>query len=306
MQAVGKIRKGFSKKARARQSGRSDHPYSLFLSTRLSFIVAVILLLALINFLSANTLGQQRKYQELNYPNALPLSTVITPSPTATPSLMPYAENAKPQIVEKDPVITCNISPECGGGSRRMKRSNCNSMTCCLTDSKCGGPKFITKTECNNSYCCLLNDGAGKLLSSKSACDNYYSYSKNNSYLGNTASKYPPCVVYYPALRYSQTYNNISSEECLKWQNEADGRSSLISCVVNYPCTGATYTYQVDQATCNFMQSGAIGTCSLEKSIQKMQEITNKNYSYPQAEPLNGTIHMESTPTCRMTPYGCH
>lgn len=30
-----------------------------------------------------------------------------------------------------DPIITCNISPECGGGSRQMKKSECDQGTCC-------------------------------------------------------------------------------------------------------------------------------------------------------------------------------
>ncbi len=37
-----------------------------------------------------------------------------------------------------------------------------------------------------------------------------------------TAPSYPPCVVYYPVLEYSQTYLNISPEQCQQWKNQAN------------------------------------------------------------------------------------
>ncbi len=108
-------------------------------------------------------------------------------------------------------------------------------MTCCLIDSRCGGPKFMTKAECNNSFCCLLRDGVAKLLSSKSACDNYYS---NNSGVGTSyiPNSYIPSKSFYPCTlcyHYSSgdqctTYNYLveTKAECDAKQAEMDSLGS--------------------------------------------------------------------------------
>ena len=110
-------------------------------------------------------------------------------------------------------------------------------------------------------------------------------------------------IVYYQ----QQNKGNINTTP----SNYPQGKNSnttttLITCVVSYPCNGTSYTYQTDQYTCNFMQSGAASTCSTSDAIKKMQDISNKNYTYPQVTPIDGTIHTDPTPTCRMTPYGCY
>lgn len=139
---------------------------------------------------------------------------------TATPSPTIYIKPTRVPTIDPNPPVHCQISAECGGGTRLLRKSECDNVVCCLTDQRCGGPRSTTKLECDNSFCCLLNDGTGKLLPSKSACDNYYS---NNSQ-GNTpnsAPTYPPCTIYYPALGYSQTYSSASPEECQQWRNNA-------------------------------------------------------------------------------------
>ena len=100
--------------------------------------------------------------------------------------------------------------------------------------------------------------------------------------------------------------NNSNSNPPIITSNPIYNSKPLITCVVSYPCNGTSYTYQTDQYTCNFMQSGAASTCSTSDAIKKMQDISNKNYTYPQVTPIDGTIHTDPTPTCRMTPYGCY
>jgi len=51
------------------------------------------------------------------------------------------------------------------------------------------------------------------------------------------------------------------------------------------------------------MQSGAASTCSTSDAIKKMQDISNPNYTYPQATPIDGTIHIDPTPTSGV-PFG--
>jgi hypothetical protein len=87
-------------------------------------------------------------------------------------------------------MVNCNINAKCGGGTKLMKKS-----------------------ECDSSYCCFLKDGTAKLLSSKSACDNYYSNTTTNQNTNTT--NYPPCVVSHPEGG-SSTYYNIPPEQCKK------------------------------------------------------------------------------------------
>lgn len=148
-------------------------------------------------------------------------------------SPVPTEEN--PTFVPKtdpDPIITCNIHANCGGGTRQMKQSECSQMICCSINKKCGGgARFITKAECNNLYCCFLNDGTSKLMT-KNECDNYTeSYPKIEQSSNNSSSNtfnydspetYPACTIFYRTLGYSQTYTHLSPEECVSQQKKMD------------------------------------------------------------------------------------
>jgi hypothetical protein len=39
--------------------------------------------------------------------------------------------NTTPPIQEADPIVNCNISQECGGGVKLMRKSECDNATCC-------------------------------------------------------------------------------------------------------------------------------------------------------------------------------
>ena len=120
-----------------------------FLKNPASLIIALLVILAS----SSIVLGA--KYKILNKtvtPTPIPLPAITTtPSPTNTPNT--------------NPIITCNIAKECGGGSQQLKKSICDNKICCLYDAKCGGPKFVNKSECgNNITCCGLNDGTWVIM----------------------------------------------------------------------------------------------------------------------------------------------
>ncbi len=137
--------------------------------------------------------------------------------------------------------------------------------------------------------------------------EKFLSNKTNTTTVTNNNNTNPPCTIYYSALGFSQTFYSFSPEECLKYKNEAvNPKTNLITCIVSYPCNGTSNTYQVDQNICNLMQSGAESTCSTYDAIKKMQDIGSKTYDYPQAKPIDGTIHVDPTPTCRLTPYGCY
>jgi len=61
---------------------------------------------------------------------------------------------------ENDPIVTCSISPECGGGSRQMRKSECDQTTCCqigdkwyfyLSRDKCLEDQKSKNSDKNNS-----------------------------------------------------------------------------------------------------------------------------------------------------------
>lgn len=47
---------------------------------------------------------------------------------------------------ENDPIVNCQISPECGGGSRQMKKSECEQSTCCQIGDK--WYFYLSKDKC--------------------------------------------------------------------------------------------------------------------------------------------------------------
>lgn len=177
-------------------------------------------------------------------PTPSPIPTP-TPKPTTTPTIEPTVKETS----NSDPIITCYIHANCGGGSRQMKKSECEKMTCCLIDSRCGGNKFKTVTECINSYCCLLRDSIGKLLDSKSACDNYYPNNSEGGSVSNIPTKnYYPCTLCYHYSSGDQctTYNYLveTKAECDAKQAKIDssGSSYIIPASTPSPTPPVIYT----------------------------------------------------------------
>ena len=75
-------------------------------------------------------------YMRIQIQGVQEINSQPSPTPTATATPTPISEvrgtsTTKPQAVNKDPIITCNISSNCGGGSRQMKKSECDQTTCC-------------------------------------------------------------------------------------------------------------------------------------------------------------------------------
>lgn len=133
----------------------------------------------------------------------------------------PIAETNK---VDTDPLVNCTIHPDCGGGTRQMKKSECDNSICCLISSECGGNKVLTKVDCDNSTCCQVGSSWSMYLNRASctlAQNNYY-----NAYKNAQLHNYPPCSVYYPSLGYSQTYYNIAPSQCSLWQQQANSNST--------------------------------------------------------------------------------
>lgn len=138
-------------------------------------------------------------------------SSFITPTPTLfiprpTPEVQGIIEtNQAVPTIDPNPFVNCSIHEKCGGGTRYVRKSVCNTSL----------------------YCCFLNDGTSKLMT-KNECDNYYtknsggvSSSKTN-YNYQSVPTFPPCTIYYPSLGYSQTYTYLSTQDCSYWREQAN------------------------------------------------------------------------------------
>ena len=95
-----------------------------------------------------------------------------------------------------DYIVTCNVSSNCGGGTRSLKKSECDNSTCCQIGDK--WYYYPTKTACTQAQ---------------------------NNY-NDPSSNYPPCTVYYSALGYSRTYSYISPEECQQAKNNVSSTTT--------------------------------------------------------------------------------
>lgn len=77
-------------------------------------------------------------------------STFASPEPAITPTATPVVKGAtaKPQpVVNSDPIITCSIHADCGGGSKQMKKSECEQTTCCQIGDK--WYLYLSKSQCD-------------------------------------------------------------------------------------------------------------------------------------------------------------
>jgi len=142
-------------------------------------------------------------------------------------------------------------------------------ISCKSSHPNCLGQSINVKTSiCNNIGCCII-DGKGYLYETEARCrqaQNDYYFKKSALYNSKTANPYPT--------------------------------TAMIDCYVSYPCLNKTEYYKVDQSTCNFMKSGAASTCSTANAIKKMQDIVNEPLpAVPTAAPIDGTIHIQDTPT---------
>ena len=111
----------------------------------------------------------------------LPTVAQNTPIPTSIPSptTKPYYP---PPTTNPDPIVSCNLY-ECG--TIQIKKSQCQIAGCCIF-----GNKYVVYY--NQSQCRQDQEAY------------YNNRNNNNSAPANSPlPTYPPCVVYYPILGYS-------------------------------------------------------------------------------------------------------
>ncbi len=74
----------------------------------------------------------------------------LSPNPTFIPTQKPIVKDTVPvptSTTDPDPIITCNIHKDCGGGSTRLRSSICSNSTCCgFSDGR--WVFYESKTKC--------------------------------------------------------------------------------------------------------------------------------------------------------------
>ncbi len=157
-------------------------------------------------------------------PTPVPISIeapTVTPSPTPTIPTQTTKTYVVPlPTTDPDPIVSCNISANCGGGTTPLRQSECANSTCCGFS----GGKWIFYKDKNQ---CTKDQNAGY----KQTTGNYTPPTANVY----TPPSYPPCIVYYPGLGYSQTYSYISPEICKTWQDTASSGSTNTSQSTSQP-----------------------------------------------------------------------
>lgn len=113
---------------------------------------------------------------------------LIIPSSDPSYTPIPTHKPTKPVYVDPDPIEPC--TSKYSGDSIKVRRSECQN-------------KYID-CQINNTWKVLTKDDCTKQQTGN-----------------NSVNNYPPCVVYYPALGYSRTYNYTSPSDCSYWQERA-------------------------------------------------------------------------------------
>lgn len=117
-----------------------------------------------------------------NRPTPVPVPTLI-PFPTSEP-----LEPTEAPYVNPDPTVNCNVNSECGGGTRRL-----------------------TKSQCNNSICCGFTDTYWVFYTDKDQCDidqEKYNSNRSNSFQNNNTYQTTYQAPYIPPVYIPPQYNS--------------------------------------------------------------------------------------------------
>lgn len=212
--------------------------------------------------------------------------------------------------IDSDPIVDCKFTYL---GIIRLKRSVCSKSTDCQI-----GGKWIYYDSVDK---CKQDQ--------KTEVDQKFQQWKDNNPIYTIAPwptypNYPPCIVYYPALGYSQTYLFTSPEQCQQWKNNVNSTTTTVytpSQIIptNQPQSNKPSQDQIDKCKSKvreeadnlfhgcvnqFGDSSAANMCMIARQKEISTQITNCE-NYGTHTPMSRYIQRDPTPTCRMTPYGC-
>ncbi|MDD4135851.1 MAG: hypothetical protein PHN66_02145 [Candidatus Shapirobacteria bacterium] len=188
------------------------------------------------NGISSRDLLQPQKWFSSKEKNS---NVIVNVTPTSIPTFTPTVKpTSAPKKVQSNTTTNNNsnqiecIGPdgkhfntsidECKKLNEKWGKSADYTVDCNVNSNCGGGTKKILKSECDNSTCCQVGSN-WIFYTSKQKCDQ--DQKNNNSGSNNTntttSSSYPSCTIYYPLLGYSRTYNNTPPQECQSWQQQA-------------------------------------------------------------------------------------
>lgn len=129
---------------------------------------------------NALNMFSQESSEHVLFPSPAP-----TPTPTPTfspkPTFKPVPKTVG-QVIETDPPVHCSISAACGGGTKPLKKSECENSICCIFPD---GAKVVSKQECNGgSYNTSLTNTptpAGSYAKNYVAPTNYPTYTYSST-----------------------------------------------------------------------------------------------------------------------------
>lgn len=224
-------------------------------------IVAIVLFLGGVGLASAyfdDRIRTQKTQAEISPPPTVTPTGVLTPTPTLT-------QIVSPTITPKK-INTEQFSPKYDGsrtGNIISYKEWCTGKQISIYENE------LTKGVANDGKTYYMTVG------------DWNCYDKNSlvaKQLSNTQTNYPPCIVYYPSLGYSKTYNYTSPSDCSYWQQIANTTTQQLS----LPKIEIAEPYQYSQEYLD--------------SIEKF----NKEISKPLPTPF-----VLPTPTPTSPPSGC-
>lgn len=135
MKTKGKVNQGSS------NIKRFFNDFSAWARKRKSILNKLLILMVIIDVaVFAYILGQnqslslnKKEVKEETLLKTKFIFSTLTPTPTPTTVIFPMTKKTN---IESDPVITCTIPEDCGGGTKKIKQSVCEQMTCCQVVNK--------------------------------------------------------------------------------------------------------------------------------------------------------------------------
>lgn len=181
-----------------------------------------------------------------------PPAPIPTSKPLPLPIYIPEVEGVKTTktqpVIDIDPIITCNISTNCGGGSRQM-----------------------TKSECDQTICCQIGD-SWSFYMSKDKC--YQDQKANYEQFVKDFYQNDPDEVSCSSIGYSEkaqawTYI-LTQDECAKAMEEAKSRQT-VNTSTPYPTKDPAIIEQQRQADIQHCKDNAKSKYDGEASVLRNQ-----------------------------------
>ncbi len=172
---------------------RPDKSNKRFSENKVLLTALTIVLIALA-FLygQSRALDQQKKLSEKNNGQVEGTNAQVTAPPTitSTPTTKPVQKTAvKPTVIptiDPNPIVNCNISANCGGGSVQMRKDECSNSTCCQVGNI--WKLYPSRNACNQAqeqYSAQETEALRRELNAK------YNFDSNDTYVPYSVTRSP-------------------------------------------------------------------------------------------------------------------